>query len=102
MSTRTGGRGRAASPDSRPGSWVSRRIPRLLAGANFRRYWAAQSISMLGDQISGIAIPLAAVLVLHASAPQMGYLTALQWLPSLLFGLHAGRSWTGRASGEPS
>ena len=45
---------------------------------------------MLGDQIGGIAIPLAAVLVLHVSAPQMGYLTALEWLPSLLFGLHAG------------
>jgi MFS family permease len=89
VSTRTEN---AAAP--RPGgtraSWLTRRIPTLLAGPNFRRYWAAQSISMLGDQISGIAIPLAAVLVLHASAPQMGYLTALQWLPSLLFGLHAG------------
>jgi len=30
------------------------------------------------------------VLVLHAGAIGMGYLTALQWLPSLLFGLHAG------------
>ena len=71
-------------------SWLTRRIPPLLTGTNFRRYWVAQSISMLGDQIGGIAIPLAAVLVLHASAPQMGYLTALEWLPSLLFGLHAG------------
>jgi MFS family permease len=71
-------------------SWLARRIPRLLAETNFRRYWAAQSVSMLGDQISGIAIPLAAVLVLRASSPEMGYLTALEWLPSLLFGLHAG------------
>ena len=38
---------------------------------------------MFGDQISGIALPLAAVLVLHAGAAQMGYLTALEWLPSL-------------------
>ena len=50
---------------------------------------------MFGDQISGIAIPLAAVLVLHASAADMGYLTALVWLPSLLFGLHAG-AWVDR------
>jgi hypothetical protein len=71
-------------------SWLTRRIPPLLTGTNFRRYWVGQSISMLGDQIGGIAIPLAAVLVLRASAPQMGYLTALEWLPSLLFGLHAG------------
>lgn len=50
---------------------------------------------MFGDQISGIAIPLVAVLVLHADAADMGYLTALVWLPSLLFGVHAG-AWVDR------
>jgi MFS family permease len=50
---------------------------------------------MFGDQISGVALPLAAVLALHAGAAQMGYLTALEWLPSLLFGLHAG-AWVDR------
>ncbi len=50
---------------------------------------------MFGDQISGIALPLAAVLVLHAGAAQMGYLTALEWLPSLAFGLPAG-AWVDR------
>jgi MFS family permease len=80
----------APRPDSARASWLVRRVPPLLHGANFRRYWTAQSISMLGDQISGIAIPLAAVLVLHATSPEMGILTALEWLPSLLFGLHAG------------
>jgi MFS family permease len=73
-----------------PRSWLARAFPRLLADAQFRRYWTAQSVSMLGDQISGIAIPFAAVLVLHAGSAQMGFLTALEWLPSLLFGLHAG------------
>jgi MFS family permease len=67
----------------------------LLLDTQFRRYWSAQTISMFGDQISGIAIPLAAVLVLHANAAEMGYLTALVWLPSLLFGLHAG-AWVDR------
>jgi MFS family permease len=66
------------------------RTPALLRERQFRRYWSAQTISMFGDQISGIAIPLTAVLVLHASAAEMGYLTALIWLPSLLFGVHAG------------
>jgi MFS family permease len=89
MSTRTDCSTAPRRSGPRP-SWLSRRIPPLLTGTNFRRYWVAQSISMLGDQIGGIAIPLAAVLVLHVSAPQMGYLTALEWLPSLLFGLHAG------------
>ena len=50
---------------------------------------------MFGDQVSGVALPLAAVLALHAGAAQMGYLTALEWLPSLLFGLHAG-AWVDR------
>jgi MFS family permease len=65
-------------------------VPVLLRERVFRRYWEASTISMFGDQIAGIALPLAAVLALHVGAAQMGYLTALEWLPSLLFGLHAG------------
>ena len=76
------------------------RVPVLLRETEFRRYWSGQTISMFGDQISGIAIPLAAVLVLHASAAEMGYLTALVWLPSLLFGLHAG-AWVDRRGPAP-
>ncbi len=64
--------------------------PVLLRERVFRQYWEASTISMFGDQIAGIALPLAAVLALHVGAAQMGYLTALEWLPSLLFGLHAG------------
>ena len=70
-------------------------VPGLLREITFRRYWSASTISMFGDQISGIALPLAAVLVLHAGAAQMGYLTALEWLPSLAFGLPAG-AWVDR------
>jgi MFS family permease len=65
-------------------------VPPLLRDLAFRRYWGASTISMFGDQVSSIAVPLAAVLVLHANAAAMGFLTALQWAPSLLFGLHAG------------
>ena len=65
-------------------------LPALLRERVFRRYWGASTISMFGDQIAGIALPLAAVLALHATAAQMGYLTALEWLPSLLFGLPIG------------
>ena len=70
-------------------------VPALLRDRVFRRYWSASTVSMFGDQISGLALPLAAVLVLHAGAAQMGYLTALEWLPSLLFGLPAG-AWVDR------
>ena len=72
-----------------------RLVPVLLRERVFRRYWEASTISMFGDQIAGIALPLAAVLALHVGAAQMGYLTALEWLPSLLFGLHAG-TWVDR------
>ena len=73
--------------------WAGRaavRLPALLREAGFRRYWCGQTISMFGDQISSIALPLAAVLTLRAAPAQMGVLAALVWLPSLLFGLHAG------------
>ncbi len=70
-------------------------VPPLLRDRVFRRYWSASTVSMFGDQISGVALPLAAVLALHAGAAQMGYLTALEWLPSLLFGLPAG-AWVDR------
>jgi MFS family permease len=74
-------------------------VPALLHGRVFRRYWSASAISMFGDQVSGVALPLAAVLALHAGAAQMGYLTALEWLPSLLFGLPAG-AWVDRRGGR--
>jgi len=72
-----------------------RRIPGLLQDRPFRRYWGAQTISMFGDQISSIALPLVAVLALHAGPAAMGYLSSLVWLPSLLFSLHAG-AWADR------
>jgi MFS family permease len=67
-----------------------RLVPELLRDQPFRRYWTGQSISMFGDQITSIALPLTAVLALHAHAAEMGYLTAAIWLPSLLFAMHAG------------
>lgn len=64
--------------------------PPLTRQPAFVRFWAAQSISVFGDQISALAIPLTAVLALDASALQVGILTALAWLPHLLFSLPAG------------
>jgi MFS family permease len=69
--------------------------PLLRANANFRRFFLGQSVSMLGDQITGIALPLTAVLALHASAGQMGALTTAYLVPNLLFSLHAG-AWVDR------
>jgi len=71
-------------------------IPSLLrANVPFRRFWAAQAVSLVGDQITLIALPLVAVLSLHANAAQMGYLFAAELAPNLLFSLHAG-AWVDR------
>lgn len=76
----------------------SRRIvPPLLRRADFRRYWTGQSVSLLGDQISTLAVPLLAVLTAKASAAQMGLLTAAGLVPYLLFSLVAG-AWADRRS----
>jgi MFS family permease len=71
-------------------------MPRLLRGsAVFRSYWGAHTVSLFGDQVSLLAIPLVAVLTLDASAADMGYLTAVALAPNLLFALHAG-AWVDR------
>jgi MFS family permease len=62
----------------------------LLREPDFRRFWLGQTISLFGDQISLIALPLAAVLVLDAGAAEMGYLTAAGLAPHLLLSLPAG------------
>ncbi|HEX8629121.1 MAG TPA: MFS transporter [Catenuloplanes sp.] len=70
-------------------------VPRLLAAAPFRRYWSAQTVSLVGDQISALAMPLLAVLSTGAGPAEMGYLTAAALLPNLLFSLLAG-AWIDR------
>jgi len=56
----------------------------------FLRFWSAQTVSVFGDQVSALAIPLTAILVLDASAFEVGVLTAMAWLPHLIFALPAG------------
>jgi MFS family permease len=65
-------------------------IPPLLHRPAFRNLWLGQTISVFGDQITLLAIPIIAVLVLDAQPEQMGLLTAAGLLPHLLFSLPAG------------
>ncbi|GLY91483.1 MFS transporter [Actinoallomurus iriomotensis] len=69
---------------------MRRLIPPLLTEPPFRRYWTGQTISLLGDEVSMIALPLTGVLVVHAGPAQMGYLMTAWLAPSLLFSLPAG------------
>jgi MFS family permease len=70
---------------------VLRRFP------DFRRLFAGNTVSLLGSSVTTVALPLTAVLHLHASAAQMGILGALALLPHLLLGLPAG-VWVDRLS----
>jgi MFS family permease len=62
----------------------------LLREREFRNFWLGQSVSLVGDQITYVAVPLTAVLVLDAGPGQMGLLGAAALLPHLLFSLPAG------------
>ena len=78
------------------GSVSSRLLPPLLRDSrDFRAFFAGQTISLFGDQITLLALPLVAVLVLDANAAQMGFLVAAELTPHLLFALHAG-AWVDR------
>ena len=68
---------------------------KLLANRDFLRLWAGETVSVFGSQITLLALPLAAVLTLHAGSFQMGVLSAAGMLPWLLFALPAG-VWTDR------
>jgi MFS family permease len=57
--------------------------------------WSGQTISQFGEQFSGLAIPVLAVLVLHAEAFQLGLLNAASTLAFLLVSLPAG-AWIDR------
>jgi len=50
----------------------SSRLAGLWRHQNFLKLWAGQTVSLFGSQISLLAIPLTAVLVLNATALQCG------------------------------
>jgi Na+/melibiose symporter-like transporter len=53
--------------------------------ADFVKLWAGQTFAMFGAQITRTVLPLVAVIVLDASATDMGILSSLSQLPFLLF-----------------
>jgi predicted MFS family arabinose efflux permease len=67
----------------------------LIWHRDFRRLWEGQSVSELGSQVSVLALPLVAVLTLHATTFEVGALTASSTAAFLLVGLPAG-AWVDR------
>lgn len=65
----------------RRGAWLHR---------DFRRLWVAESVSQFGSAISELALPLVAILIVHASTFEVGLLAACATVPFVLVGLPAG------------
>ncbi|MEV4131799.1 MFS transporter [Dactylosporangium sp. NPDC049742] len=60
------------------------RRPSVLRNRDFALVWGGESISLLGSEISVIALPSLAVLVFGEGALGVGLLIALQWIPFVL------------------
>jgi len=68
--------------------------------SDFLKLWSAETVSQFGTQISELALPLAAIDVLHASAFEVAALTTVEFLPFLLVSLPAG-VWVDRLPRRP-
>jgi MFS family permease len=67
---------------------------------DFLRLWTGETISQFGSQISQLAIPLTAILVLDATAFEVAALTTVEFLPFIIFTLPAG-VWVDRLRRRP-
>jgi predicted MFS family arabinose efflux permease len=54
---------------------------------DFLKFWSAQTVSALGSRITRTALPILAVLSIHASAKQVAMLAAVSLAPGVLVGL---------------
>ncbi len=67
---------------------------------DFLKLWGGQSISEFGSQITLLALPIAAIKILHAHAFAVAALTIFEQLPFLFFALPAG-VWVDRLRRRP-
>ncbi|MGH3273289.1 MAG: MFS transporter [Streptosporangiaceae bacterium] len=75
-----------AEPGQRTGLWHR---------VEFRRLWIGETVSQFGTMVSDLALPLVAILIVHATTFEVGLLTAMSTAPFLLVGLPAG-AWVDR------
>ncbi|HEV8193323.1 MAG TPA: MFS transporter [Ktedonobacterales bacterium] len=73
---------------------------RPLQRTGFLLFWAGETVSMFGTQITMLALPLTAVLVLHATPPQLGFVRFVEQFPYVLFTLLFG-AWADRRRRKP-
>ena len=68
--------------------------------ADFLKLWSAETISQFGSQITGLALPLVAIITLDVSAFQVSALYVIEFAPFLLISLPAG-VWVDRLPRRP-
>ena len=67
---------------------------------DFLKLWSGETISLFGTQVTALALPLTAALVLKASPAEMGFLATVEFLPFLVLSLFAG-VWVDRLTRRP-
>jgi MFS family permease len=72
----------------------------LWSHSDFLKLWSGQTISEVGSQVSGLAIPWLAAVGLHATPLEFSVLGLLGFLPFILFALPAG-VWVDRVRRRP-
>jgi hypothetical protein len=77
---------------------LRKRFTGLWRSADFRKLWISLTVTSFGAQVTNLALPLTAALLLQATPLQMGILVALETLPFALVSLHAACSSTACAS----
>ncbi|HZM77393.1 MAG TPA: MFS transporter [Candidatus Limnocylindrales bacterium] len=73
-----------ATLEASSGQATERPKPLLIRNRDFRLLWTGESISLLGSEISTIALPSLAVLIFGVGPLGVGTLVALQWIPYVL------------------
>lgn len=79
---------------------MSRNPARLWGNNDFVKLWIGRTVSNLGSGVSGVALPLVAVITLAATPLQMGILSALGGAAALFVSLLAG-AWADRVRRRP-
>jgi len=70
--------------------WPALAAQDLLRNGTYRRLWTSILISSFGGQVTMLALPLTAAVLLHATPWQMGLQTAMELAPFVLLSLPAG------------
>ena len=70
--------------------WWDKYFSKVWRNRDFRTLWLSLTITHFGGQVTFLALPLTAAILLNASPVEMGFLTAFEALPYTLFGLFTG------------